>query len=622
MSTLSAFAILVGIQTVPETQAAVSFRTVAMSGDPAPDMSGGETFSVFEYYYNAFSQQGHNLYINDLGEVSFVAELAGAGVDSSNLNAYFLERSSSIELIVREGDQTPGVLVDTAFNMPNISGGCVYFNDSYQAVFEAELVGANVDATNDSSLWKYDGSSLQLIAHEGDTAPGLSTDEVYGQIDLYNAYRIQDAGNITYEAEIRSINGEVVGAGVWKESSGVSTLYIRTGDPVVGGNPGDTYTEFRLVEMNSLGQITIIGSYENSIGENVYFLGSDVSGTFEIIAAQGDPAPGTDAVFRLPTIQKIDETGHTIFFGYLEDSDIDDSNDFGIWSNSSGSVSLIAREGDAAPVSESGLPLDSLFYEIDAINAPFNDSGQLLFTATLTRPGKDGRAGAGIWLTSDDSVELIARGGQQAPGTEAGTTFSHVSFYRGYGPKPSLNNNGQVLFQVALLGPQVNSSNDLGYWATDTDGTLKLIIREGDVIDISNDPLIEDLRTVSIILSSNINDAGQMAFILRFTDGSSAIVVASMDNLPGDLNNDGFVGIDDLDIVLNNWNQSVDFGDESMGDYNGDGLIGIADLDAVLRHWNTSAPPNNGFTFAVIPEPGTVVMLLTGAGLMLRRRCC
>jgi Stage II sporulation protein len=90
----------------------------------------------------------------------------------------------------------------------------------------------------------------------------------------------------------------------------------------------------------------------------------------------------------------------------------------------------------------------------------------------------------------------------------------------------------------------------------------------------------------------------------------------------GDLNGDGFVGLDDLNIVLSNWNQTVPKGDLSQGDAggNGDGFVGLDDLNVVLANWNLgSFPPAE--LLAQVPEPGTLATagLIAAAGLSRRR---
>ncbi len=88
--------------------------------------------------------------------------------------------------------------------------------------------------------------------------------------------------------------------------------------------------------------------------------------------------------------------------------------------------------------------------------------------------------------------------------------------------------------------------------------------------------------------------------------------------LAGDLNGDGFVGLADLDIILNAWNQEVDTGEWSQGDPSGDGFVGLDDLDAVLNHWNNGTPP--GVPNANIPEPASLlIVVMAGAGLSVRR---
>ena len=106
-------------------------------------------------------------------------------------------------------------------------------------------------------------------------------------------------------------------------------------------------------------------------------------------------------------------------------------------------------------------------------------------------------------------------------------------------------------------------------------------------------------------------------------DGSGALIGGglfeawqglSLDVLDGDLDGDGFVGINDLNIILANWNQSVPPGNP-LADPSGDGFVGIDDLNEVLGNWNAGTPP----TMAV-PEPGTLGLLLSSAGVLMRGR--
>ena len=87
--------------------------------------------------------------------------------------------------------------------------------------------------------------------------------------------------------------------------------------------------------------------------------------------------------------------------------------------------------------------------------------------------------------------------------------------------------------------------------------------------------------------------------------------------LVGDLNGDGFVGIDDLNIVLGAWNQNVPPANP-LADPSGDGFVGIDDLNQVLGNWNAGTPPAPG---AAVPEPATLGLIgLAGLALVQRRR--
>jgi cyclophilin family peptidyl-prolyl cis-trans isomerase len=86
--------------------------------------------------------------------------------------------------------------------------------------------------------------------------------------------------------------------------------------------------------------------------------------------------------------------------------------------------------------------------------------------------------------------------------------------------------------------------------------------------------------------------------------------------LNGDLDGDGFVGINDLNLVLANWNQSTPPGDPAA-DASGDGFVGIEDLNAVLGVWNVGSQPPPA---APTPEPGTLALLGLGAAVLTARR--
>jgi PEP-CTERM motif len=99
--------------------------------------------------------------------------------------------------------------------------------------------------------------------------------------------------------------------------------------------------------------------------------------------------------------------------------------------------------------------------------------------------------------------------------------------------------------------------------------------------------------------------------------GGTLNLIEALAFIEGDLDGDGFVGIADLNIVLDNWNQLVLPGDP-LADPSGDGFVGIVDLDIVLGNWNAGTPPGN--TSANVPEPASLSLLGVVLACMTFRR--
>jgi phospholipase/lecithinase/hemolysin len=133
-------------------------------------------------------------------------------------------------------------------------------------------------------------------------------------------------------------------------------------------------------------------------------------------------------------------------------------------------------------------------------------------------------------------------------------------------------------------------------------------------------------------------------------ENAASVLFDALSTIPGDLDFDGFVGINDLNTVLSNWNTNVSPGNPLFGDPTHDGFVGIEDLNLILANWNETriapaslpgdvthddfvgiedlnlilanwnagTPPDIS---AMIPEPGTLVTLLVlAAGLSKRPR--
>ncbi len=119
----------------------------------------------------------------------------------------------------------------------------------------------------------------------------------------------------------------------------------------------------------------------------------------------------------------------------------------------------------------------------------------------------------------------------------------------------------------------------------------------------------------------DLTDFGTVEYGLRHSDGSGETGFTSVTSPPaleGDLDDDGFVGISDLNIVLSNWNASVPPAD-ARADPSGDGFVGIEDLNLVLGNWNAGTPP---LSPNVVPEVTSATLMGLGVLVLTRRKRC
>ena len=132
------------------------------------------------------------------------------------------------------------------------------------------------------------------------------------------------------------------------------------------------------------------------------------------------------------------------------------------------------------------------------------------------------------------------------------------------------------------------------------------------VMRLANIALTEDAIGTFTVL---VNFTGIDGPVTLREDGWVVNGIAYFD-LPGDLDGNGFVGVDDLNLVLQYWNQTVPPASHAA-DPSGDGFVGIDDLNAVLLNWNIGTPPTAGST---VPEPATASLALLAGLTCLGRR--
>jgi len=479
----------------------LQFRTVARSGQTAP--GSGATFSGFD-----------GPVIDNAGQTAFIATLSGAGVDSTNQTGIWSESSGSLSLLARKGSSAPGAGAGTNFNSFNSPLVQVAGRTAFRA-------GLTAGSFNNQGIWSGSPGNLLMVARNGQEPPNTGSGVAF---DNFSLPVLNDGGQTAFNCSLSGAVNSTNDVGIWSSGSGTLSLVARKGAHAPGTEAGANFDFLTPPALSRAGK-TAFQATLTGVGVDVtnnQGIWSEGSGTLTLVARKGSPAPGTSTGvnFNSLNVPVINREGRTAFHASLTSTSGD-----GIWSESSGTLSLIARTGFAANGLGSGITFSS-FGNVPALN----DLGQTAFRAFLAGPGVNSLNDGSVWREDSGVLSLIVREGAPAPGTATGVTFSDFNF-----TFPILNNASQIAFSGTLTGTTINSTNDTGLWVTNPAGQLMLIAREGDLFEVAPG----DLRIISSLSlvtssggqdgrSSSFNDFGQLAFLANFTNGSSGVFVATV----------------------------------------------------------------------------------------------
>lgn len=417
----------------------LTFETIALDGGPVPGAPAGTAFSLLP---------NTPIALNNQGEVAFDTFLTGSGVTLADIGAIFSNGGGTSSLVARGGDAAPGAGDGVSFTSFAFSDPVL--NNQGEIAFQADLTGSGVTGTNNTAIFSDAGGVLSLVAREGDSAPGTGGGETFS--GPFRSVSLNDQGEVAFEALV----GPGVNEGIFSNAGGTLSLVVRDGDAAPG------------------------------VGDGVSFIALDAP----VLNNQGEVA----------------------FTGFLTGPDITSSNRSAIFSNTGGDLSLAVREGDAAPGTEDGTSFDSLG------DAELNDQGEIAFQAELRGDGVTNLNNSAIFSDAGGTLSLVARTGDAAPGTEDGVLFAFFG-------DPALNNQGEIAFEALLAG---GNANNVGIFI-ESDGILSLLLRKGDLVDLGDG----DLATIIALsfINDGFNDAGQLAFTASFSDGRDGFFLATPDGV-------------------------------------------------------------------------------------------
>jgi hypothetical protein len=548
-------------------------RTVMLYGQPAPG-----TDALFSN--NLFSFE-----LNNAGQAAVRASLYGEGVDSSNSLGIWSDASGTLELVARRGDDAPGL--GDGVTIANL--GNAWISDSGHVGFDANIQGTGVTIANDRGLWTNRNGSLAQAVREGSPAPGMPgvvlTDGPYATIFSGDKFVF-----------FQYIAGPTIGIplSLWSEGSGELSLVARNGapDPATGDPFGMTNHDWEGHKLNSVGQLAFSEGMGAGSNQKIWF---DDAGSLSLIAGTGDAAPGAGAGVTFSRLHSpiLNDSGKVAFKGTLTGTGVTISNNLGIWSGETGSLTLRVRTGQQAP----GLPAGVALSEMP-LSPLFNNHGQLAFNARVAGSGVTSSNNSGIWSDASGTLTLLARAGDPAPNVVPAANFDQLI------TALDMNNSGQVAFSALLVDAVTPSVKYSSIWAQDAYGVLQLIARAGTQMDVDDGPGV-DLRTISSLRFNSINDVGQIAFAAHFADGLQGFFVSNA-VASADFDHDG--DVDGRDFLV--WQRGGSPAPYSAGN---------------LALWQEQyAAAGGDLTAAVqVPEPGAIgmVVLMLLAPLRCALRC-
>lgn len=270
-----------------------SLSVVMRKGDLVPVAGGGTARVGFVGFNNILNRAGWVLHDERFDATGGTTPATTA--NDSTLMVWF--PGGLNQIVVREGDQAPGLAAGILFGSPSISQG---FGQQGGFGFSSTLTGA-VTTANDNSLWLGGLTSNSLIWREGDANPVVAG-ALNGVNNSTASYSDYQGGSVAFYGTLAD-NGSLTvttanDQALWVGRPGNLQMIAREGDPAPGfsSRPGfvsATYGPLQAgsVQMNDRGQL-VWGSTDVNV--------VDASGPVLVTSCQFcyDPVKGVQLLFQ------------------------------------------------------------------------------------------------------------------------------------------------------------------------------------------------------------------------------------------------------------------------------------------------------------------------------------
>lgn len=428
-------------------------RLIAQTGTVVPDVVG----AVFDYLPIVPA-------ITDEGEVTILASLRigiGGVTVNDDTGIWSEVGGGGLSLVLREGDAVPGLAgVQVGRLATGAYATATTGVTTGETAFSVTFKGASTDTAILRASISGTTVSVQAVARENSPAPGTALQ--FGNIagSYSDPARMDATGNLVFAALTKPGNKE----GLWYQPVGGSLAKVVMADDTAPGTSGATFSRIQRPSIGSNGRIAFRAML-NANGDNstslrndgIWFGDAANPASFTCILRRGD----TNAtVAGLTATQKVGN----VWGGWLTNGnrgawkgwvDLDGNGTsaaptdvHGIYANTSGSMELIVKVGDAAP-GVAGATFTG--FDLPLVGG----QEQAAFLGVITGPGITSANNQGLWRegANGGGLALLLRTGDTISTTAGAKTVQAIDF-PGSGQtdrrweQPVMDSNGRILMNV------------------------------------------------------------------------------------------------------------------------------------------------------------------------------
>ena len=526
--------------------------------------------------------------INNAGDVAFWARLGGpTEADPKAGSIWTANLGGALSRAVQGGDQTP---FDPAFGFVAVFDPCL--DEDGGVIFHASFADVpNPTHFTPAPSGNFAADALGpfgLGAHEG-AAVSLPDDP--GDVAFVGVMPgVAGApGVVVFTGVAQSASTpSVVGRGLWAADENGAVPVAVQNQPAPGTPEGVTFFAVDEPAQGAPGSLIFRAPLRGGGAADAEHMGiwTDRSGALALLVRDGDAAPGAPAGSTFADFGArpvLSAAGGAVFAATIAGDGVTSENDTGLWTDRSGTLAALALEGEAAPGAGAGVEFAS-FSQHPAVNA----SSDVAFLAHLRGEGTTASDNSGIWLYANGrDPSLVVREGDVA--FHPGVRYAVLH-------EPVINGRGQMAFLARLRGDEgagVTPHNNFGLFVADPCGGVTPIVRTGTSFTFTppagGAPVTRQVAGIIFEAGaaaagrSSLNDHGELLFTLRFDDGSGGLFGATVYRR-ADFSRDQVINSNDISAFLSAWLESVQQG-TLAGDFDGSGSVNSNDISAFLNAW-------------------------------------